>query len=246
MKNVEIKHLRYAVALAEELSFSKAAEKISIAQPHLSRELKKLEKELGYKLFERNNRNVVLTQQGASFVRKARKVLDEMHKTLAVSNQEGRPIDIMYNDISLPLNVSDEFGWLIGANEAWIKYWKVVDLVEPRQFNILQDEQIPEEIRCHLIEVFRKKKYTLIEDLYFDPQKSGQTGVPHHLALMLFPMLDERKSFKHFVNIHIDKTESLQIRSELTRLREENADLKSALQKMQQNKRTSKKQSGKR
>lgn len=236
MKNVEIKHLRYALALAEELNFSKAAERIPIAQPHLSRELKKLEKEMGYKLFERNNRNVALTQHGASFVRKARRVLDEMHKALSIPKQEGRPIDMMYNDISLPLNVSDEFGWLIGANEAWIKYWKVVDLVQPRQFNILQDEQIPENIRCLLMEVFRQKKYMLIEDLYFDPQKSGQIGIPHHLALMILPMQDERKNFKHFVNIHIDKTESLHIRSELTRLREENADLKSALQKLQRKK----------
>ncbi len=237
MKNVEIKHLRYAVAVAEELSFSKAARKIPIAQPHLSRELKKLEEDLGYALFERNNRSVHLTQQGASFIRKARKVLDEMHRALMPSKHEGKPIDIMYNDFSLPLNVSDEFGWLIGANEAWIKYWKITDLAQPRKFNILQDEQIPEDIRCHLLDIFRQKKYTLIEDLYFDPQKSDQSGVPRHLALILFPMLDERKNFKHFVNIHIDKTEIFQIRTELTRLRDENADMKSTLLKLQRQKR---------
>ena len=100
----------------------------------------------------------------------------------------------------------------------------------------MQDHQIPLEIRCHLIEVFRQKKCTLIEDLYFDPQKSGQIGVPHHLALMLFPVLDERKNFKHFVNIHIDKTESFQIRSELTRLREENADMRAEIAKLKEKK----------
>jgi hypothetical protein len=229
MKNVEIKHLQYVVALAEELSFSKAALRISIAQPHLSREIQKLEKELGYKLFERNNRNVLLTQQGASFVRNSRKVLEAMHKTLSIPKKDGRPIEIMYNDISLPLNVSDEFGWLIGANEAWIKYWKVVDLVQPRKFNVLHDEQIPEEIRCHLQVVFKDKKYALIEDLYFDPQKSAQIGIPRQLSLMIFPMLDERKNFKHFVNIHIDKSESYQIRSELKRLREENVAMRQKL-----------------
>lgn len=226
MKNIEIKHLRYAIFVAEELNFSAAAKRIPIAQPHLSRELKKLEEQLGYALFVRTKRSVALTQQGASFIRKARKVLDAMQKALAAPAKQGQPITLMYNDISLPVNVSDEFGWLIGANEAWLKYWKVTDLLQPRKFNILHDEQIPEKLRCHLVEVFKHKKYTLIEDLYFDPKKSKQNGIPHQLSLIIFPMLDENKNFKHFVNIHIDKSESLLIRTELSALRQENAELK--------------------
>jgi len=231
MKNVDIRHLRYAAAVADELSFSKAAERVSIAQPHLSREIGKLEKELGYALFERTNRKVALTQRGAAFIRRSKRVIDELNVAVTLPAQINRPIDIIYNDIPVPVNVYDEFGWLIGGNEAWIDFWKIDDLVEPRQFNILQDEQIPQDIRCKLLQVFQHKSYTMVTDLYFDPAVSKLPGIPRHICLMILPMLNDKKQFKHFIAIHIDRTENLQMRSELTRLRAENANLKKNGQK---------------
>src|SRR2546429_9869440 len=72
---MELKHLHNFVAIAEERSFTRAAERLWVAQPGLSTQIRRLETELGVKLFERHTRGADLTQAGELFLERARVAL---------------------------------------------------------------------------------------------------------------------------------------------------------------------------
>ncbi|MDU0200032.1 MULTISPECIES: LysR family transcriptional regulator [Paenibacillus] len=73
---MELRQLQYAIQIAIERNFSRAAEKLHIAQPSLSQQLSKLEKEIGVLLFQRSTNSVELTHAGSLFVEKSQKILD--------------------------------------------------------------------------------------------------------------------------------------------------------------------------
>ena len=84
---MELRHLKYFVAVAEELSFSRAAERVRVAQPALSAQIRSLEEELGVQLLERHSRGVALTQVGKVFLREARLAIQQADRA-AISAQE--------------------------------------------------------------------------------------------------------------------------------------------------------------
>lgn len=77
---MEIRHLKYFLKVAEELNFSKAAEKLFISQPPLSRQIKELEIELQAQLFERNNKKVTLTEAGKYLETEAKQIIQNLER----------------------------------------------------------------------------------------------------------------------------------------------------------------------
>jgi DNA-binding transcriptional LysR family regulator len=87
---MELRHLRYFVAVVEEQSFTKAAEKLFIAQPPLSRQIQNLETELGAQLFERGSRPLQPTVIGRFFYHQALKLLANAEQLKSITIREGR------------------------------------------------------------------------------------------------------------------------------------------------------------
>lgn len=73
---MDLRHLRYFVAVAEALSFTKGAEKLRLAQPSLTRQIRDLEEEIGVRLLDRTKQKVSLTDEGRSFLADAKRVLN--------------------------------------------------------------------------------------------------------------------------------------------------------------------------
>ena len=87
---MEIRQLRYFLAVAEDLHFTRAAQRLHIAQPALSQQIRQLEEEVGARLLERTNRRVALTPAGETFRMRAALVVEQANRALTEASQIGR------------------------------------------------------------------------------------------------------------------------------------------------------------
>lgn len=97
---MELRHLRYFIAAAEAENVSRAAEKLRVSQPGISRQIHDLEDELGFQLFERNAKSVKLTAAGKKFLTEAKAVLqradDAVEKARAVAGNKDAQLRVGY------------------------------------------------------------------------------------------------------------------------------------------------------
>ncbi len=108
MSELEVRQLRYFVAVAEELHFGRAAERLGMAQPPLSRAIRGLERQLGVRLLERTTRQVTLTPAGQVLLRDARTALD----AVAAADRRARHAGARTPKLRLALKADHDAGLL--------------------------------------------------------------------------------------------------------------------------------------
>ena len=133
---MELRHLRYFVAVAQELNFRRAAKILNIAQPPLSIQIRGLEDELGAKLFDRSSRAIALTAAGQQLLLDARRVLAE--SKLAENNVRKAAAGLVGRlNIGFMLSTANEF-----LGEAVRKFMTSYPSVEINLLNLTNSEQI--------------------------------------------------------------------------------------------------------
>jgi len=141
---MELRHLRYFVAVAEALSFTKAAKNLHLAQPSLTRQIKDLEAEIEVRLIDRSGKQISLTPEGESFLLDARRLLVECAESVQavqrLSRGEAGQLNIgyvanIYNDL-LPVT--------LGAfREAYPRTaLNLFDMTPAEQYRALDEHQI--------------------------------------------------------------------------------------------------------
>ena len=141
---MELRHLRYFVAVADALSFTKAAKSLCLAQPSLTRQVRNLEAELGVALLERANNRIKLTEEGRLFLFDARKVLAMCADSVANVQRVNR-LESAYLNLGYVANL--HYGLLPSTLGAFRKLYPSValnlfDLTSAEQFQALDSGKI--------------------------------------------------------------------------------------------------------
>jgi DNA-binding transcriptional LysR family regulator len=141
---MELRHLRYFVAVAEALSFTKAAAKLRIAQPSLTRQIRNLEDEIGVRLLDRSNNRVTLTEEGRFFLFDSRKLLASCAESVAAVQRMNRGEN---SDLNIGYVANIHYGLLPATLGAFRKLCPSValnlfDMTSAEQFAALDGRKI--------------------------------------------------------------------------------------------------------
>ena len=144
LREMELRHLRYFVAVAEALSFTKAAQKLRLAQPSLTRQVRNLEDEIGVRLLDRANNRVALTEEGRLFLFDAKKLLAMCAESVAAVQRMNRGESSQLN-IGYIANI--HYGLLPATLGAFRKLYPRValnlfDMTSAEQFLALEGHKI--------------------------------------------------------------------------------------------------------
>ena len=143
---MELRHLRYFVAVADELHFGRAAVRVHTSQPSLSQQIRNLEKELRVDLFVRSKHKVELTKAGGRFLKEARLILASADRAAEVARQAEHG-----DNIRLVIGISPETSWqfLRPVLREFAEHLPSVDII----FHVLATGAQPEALRDGRIDV---------------------------------------------------------------------------------------------
>ncbi|UFP95389.1 LysR family transcriptional regulator [Gloeobacter morelensis] len=141
---MELRHLKYFLAVAEELHFSRAAEKLHMAQPPLSQQIRVLEAELGVQLFERTRRKVQLTEAGRVFFEEGQRAMAHLEQAVRSTQRAARGES---GRLAVGFNSSAAYSVLPAILRAYRQRFAEVELVlreltTDRQLSELRDGRI--------------------------------------------------------------------------------------------------------
>jgi DNA-binding transcriptional LysR family regulator len=137
---MDLRYLRYFVIVAEELNFTRAAERLHTAQPSLSVQIQRLESEVGTALFLREGRGISLTDAGRVFLDRARKILAEMERGIVLAREAANG---EVGHLSIGYDAAAEFRVFPQIVPAFRKLWPHVHL----SFNSMKNSQQLEGLR---------------------------------------------------------------------------------------------------
>jgi len=141
---MELRHLKYFLKLAEELSFVRAADKLFISQPPLSRQIKELETELGATLFERNNKRVNLTEAGKYYQKEIQELVQNLERinltTKKISENQSGEFRIAYISSTFSGHISKLIQFL-SEKYPYVNF-RLYEVPTVKQINALEEGRI--------------------------------------------------------------------------------------------------------
>ncbi len=180
---MELRHLRYFVAVAEELNFSRAAGRMYLSQPALSQQIRKLEQELGVSLFHRTKNHVALTEAGLVLLEGARRVLVLVEQTAReareVGGAESRHLKVGFPEYANHTPVAD-------ALQTFRRRYPYVELEEHETFTLQETLQQTDKLRKGTLDVGfmlrPEEDETLQVERVLDIELVAVLPDDHHLA----------------------------------------------------------------